>query len=88
MGVTHRKVTAIPDDPAYDVGSDEWNDTHLIPASGFEVGDGGPSVSSGAGDPEGSVTAEPGSLYLRTNGTLYIKATGSGDTGWRANLTV
>jgi hypothetical protein len=30
MPITHNKVTAQPDDPAYDVSADEWNDKHFI----------------------------------------------------------
>lgn len=41
---------------------------------------------SGSGTPEGSITASIGSVYRRTNGstgtTLYIKESGSGNTGW------
>jgi hypothetical protein len=44
--------------------------------------------TSGAGSPEGVLTAPVGSLYTRTNGgagtTLYVKETGSGNTGWIA----
>lgn len=43
---------------------------------------------TGAGSPEGVVTAKPGTLYLRTDGgastTLYVKTSGTGDTGWTA----
>lgn len=43
---------------------------------------------SGAGSPEGAVTAGIGSVYRRTNGstgtTLYIKESGTGNTGWSA----
>lgn len=42
------------------------------------------SLSAGAGDPEGAQTAEPGSMYFRTNGTIYYKGSGSGNTGWTA----
>lgn len=42
--------------------------------------------TAGAGSPEGSVTASPGAMYLRNNGgagtTLYIKESGTGNTGW------
>lgn len=38
--------------------------------------------STGSGTPEGSVTAEPGSNYSRTNGTFWRKSSGSGNTGW------
>lgn len=40
----------------------------------------------GSGSPEGVVTATVGSVYRRTNGssgtTLYVKESGSGNTGW------
>jgi len=46
------------------------------------------TISGGAGTPEGVVTAVVGSMYLRTDGgagtTLYIKETGTGNTGWTA----
>lgn len=44
--------------------------------------------TSGAGTPEGVVTAPVGSLYTRSDGgattTLYVKTSGSGNTGWTA----
>ena len=44
--------------------------------------------TTGAGSPEGVVTAVVGSLYSRTDGststTLYVKTSGSGNTGWTA----
>lgn len=46
------------------------------------------TISSGAGTPEGTVTAPVGSLFLRTDGgastSLYVKESGSGNTGWVA----
>lgn len=43
---------------------------------------------TGAGTPEGAVTARVGSLYLRSDGgtgtTLYVKQSGTGNTGWVA----
>lgn len=49
---------------------------------------GGPVWSSGTGSPEGVVTAPVGSLYSRTDGgadtTLYVKESGTGNTGWSA----
>lgn len=43
---------------------------------------------SGSGSPEGVVTASVGSVYRRTNGstgsTLYVKESGTGNTGWSA----
>jgi len=58
----------------------------------FRMGD-GPSGGSqvvwiihGTGSPEAVVTANIGSLYLRTDGgsstTLYVKESGTGNTGW------
>jgi hypothetical protein len=44
--------------------------------------------TTGTGTPEGSVTAPVGSIYTRTDGgadtTLYIKESGTGNTGWIA----
>lgn len=41
---------------------------------------------TGSGDPENSLAAPVGSLYLRTDGgagtTLYVKESGTGNTGW------
>jgi len=52
------------------------------------LGTGGPSWTSGTGSPESSVTAPVGSLYSRTDGgadtTLYVKESGTGNTGWIA----
>lgn len=43
---------------------------------------------SGSGSPEGSVTARIGSIYQRSDGgastTLYVKESGTGNTGWVA----
>jgi len=48
----------------------------------------GIQIKSGAGSPEGVVTAPVGSLYTRTDGTattaLYVKGSGTGNTGWVA----
>lgn len=48
----------------------------------------GPTWTSGAGTPEGVVEAPVGSLYSRTDGgvgsTLYVKESGTGNTGWVA----
>lgn len=42
--------------------------------------------SSGAGTPEGAVTAPVGSIFSRTDGgaatSLYVKESGAGNTGW------
>ena len=45
-------------------------------------------IYSGSGSPETVVTAPVGSLYSRTDGgantTLYVKESGTGNTGWIA----
>lgn len=45
-------------------------------------------IQGGDGSPEGVVTAPVGSLWLRANGgagtTLYVKESGTGNTGWVA----
>lgn len=50
--------------------------------------DNGPFWSGGAGSPEGAVTAPIGSIYSRTDGgastTMYVKESGTGNTGWVA----
>lgn len=49
---------------------------------------GAPAIIQGNGAPEGSVTAGKGTLYLRLDGgantTLYVKESGTGNTGWSA----
>lgn len=48
----------------------------------------GVTIKSGAGSPEGVVTANPGSHYMRTDGgagtSFYVKESGTGNTGWVA----
>lgn len=45
-------------------------------------------IAQGVGSPQGVITATVGSLYARTDGgtgtTLYVKETGTGNTGWVA----
>ena len=54
-------------------------------------GPAGPSAANlivGAGVPEGSVTAGVGTIYMNTTGgtntTMYVKESGTGNTGWVA----
>ena len=51
-------------------------------------GNGTTLFTSGSGSPEGVLTAPIGSLYTRTDGgtgtTLYVKESGTGNTGWVA----
>ena len=45
-------------------------------------------IIKGIGSPQGVIAAPVGSLYTRTDGgtgtTLYVKETGTGNTGWVA----
>ncbi len=58
----------------------------LVPNTG--LGASIPPLYTGSGTPEGAVTAAVGSLYTNTAGstntTLYVKTSGSGNTGWTA----
>ena len=45
------------------------------------------SFTNGFGSPEGTITANAGSWHSSTSGALYVKVSGSGDTGWRKVLT-
>jgi hypothetical protein len=46
------------------------------------------TLRRGTGDPEAVVTANPGSLFFRTDGgagtAFYVKETGTGSEGWAA----
>jgi hypothetical protein len=58
-------------------------------AESFRIGtSGGPQLLTGAGVPEAVVTAGVGTIYLNTSGsaatTLYVKTSGTGNTGWTA----
>jgi hypothetical protein len=47
-------------------------------------GGGGAGGLEGSGSPEGVETAEPGATYWdSSNNIFYVKASGSGNTGWR-----
>lgn len=47
-------------------------------------------LMSGEGSPEGVVTASPPALYQQTDGApgsqIWVKQTGTGNTGWVASL--
>jgi hypothetical protein len=53
----------------------------------LRVGTSGPTIQSGTGDPNGSVSAAAGSIFLRTDGgagsTMYVRETGTA-TNWTA----
>jgi hypothetical protein len=54
----------------------------------IEIRGDGVKLRSGEGSPEGVIVANPGSVFLRTDGgastTLYVKTSGTGTTGWTA----
>jgi len=79
-------------DATLDLGASIYNwvnvyAQNLRPGTGFPVGI-RPIWTSGTGSPNGSITADPGSLYTDVSGgagaTLYVKETGTGNTGWVA----
>lgn len=83
----------LPDqDNAYDIGSPSFRVRNIYVAgavAGASIGlPGGITWTSGVGSPEGVVTAPIGSLYSNTSGgastTLYVKTSGTGNTGWTA----
>jgi hypothetical protein len=59
-----------------------------LDTTGMRIGATGPTITTGTGSPEGVVTAPIGSLYLNLSGgastTLYVKTSGTGNTGWTA----
>jgi hypothetical protein len=83
-GVTDSAFTPFPDNTIGSGSSSaRWANTY---STNIRPGAGTAIWTSGSGTPEGSVTAPVGSLYTRTDGgagtTLYVKESGSGNTGW------
>lgn len=60
----------------------------IVYADALRFGSSPTTWQSGAGTPEGLITANVGSVYTRTDGgagtTLYVKESGTGNTGWVA----
>jgi len=66
------------------MGATFWKNiyTKLLTSGGIEFQD-GRIKTQGSGSPEGTVAATVGSEYTDTsNGLLYLKLSGSGNTGW------
>lgn len=67
---------------------DDCAQLEVRPVSWVEATTSGPSIMSGTGTPEGARTAPVGSIYMRSDGgastTLYVKQSGTGNTGWVA----
>jgi hypothetical protein len=80
--------------PAANLGSEFGASTRrVVQMWGYQINLGttasdGVIILSGAGTPEGAVTANVGSLFLRNDGgagtTFYVKESGTGNTGWAA----
>lgn len=68
------------------------NATAMLALANGRVSIGAVDVTTGSASPEGVVTAGPGSAYHRTTGAgapvMYLKLTGTGNTGWKAVATV
>lgn len=89
--VTGNNVVGVFGSPKINVGT---TDSATLQNIANNVGYSSPVYSgttpwiSGAGSPEGVVTAIVGALYSRTDGststTLYVKTSGTGNTGWTA----
>jgi hypothetical protein len=71
----------------YDLGdaAARWKESYV---GIIRPGDGTTKWTTGTGTPEGALTAVVGSLYTRLDGgagtTLYVKESGTGNTGWVA----
>jgi len=95
---TWKKVTAseldATSDPTFDdltvdtltANSITVSGTATLGAIASPITIGGATITVGTGTPEAAVTANVGSLFLRTDSatTLYVKQTGTGNTGWVA----
>jgi hypothetical protein len=72
----------------YALGQPTLRWTAMYANSVFFGNTGNRFMTTGTGSPEGVVVAPVGSVYTRTDGgagtTLYIKETGTGNTGWAA----
>jgi hypothetical protein len=83
LTTTRSFVPATDNNRANGDASFRWSDTF---STNFRPGAGAQIWTTGAGTPQGAVTAPVGSLFTRTDGgvgtTLYAKESGAGNTGW------
>ena len=74
-------------DASYDVGATTTR-VRAVYSGSYRFASTTQMITNGTGSPESVVTATVGSMYLRTDGgantTLYIKESGTGNTGWVA----
>jgi len=69
-------------------GTSGTHHANMVSGAVHEMVDDGFKIFHGGTAPEGVTTAGPGSLYRNSaNGQLYIKESGSGNTGWIALLS-
>lgn len=91
-GTDFREWLSVTDDATYAIGAGAQSAATLtlFGSSGgrVEFVSGGPVITSGSGTPESAVTADIGSIYMRTDGgastSIYVKESGTGNTGWVA----
>lgn len=71
-------------------GGPSWTAGGRLTATSYQIG-ASTTISTGAGSPEGNITAPVGSVYTNTIGSaglvLFVKESGSGNTGWIAAVT-
>jgi len=71
---------------AHDHGESYESAATAVSAASVTIGS--VTIYTGTGTPEAAVTAVVGSLFLRDDGgastTLYVKESGTGNTGWVA----
>ena len=74
-------------DATYDIGSTSARILNVYSAY-YKFGSTTQMITNGVGTPEGAQSASIGSLFLRADGstgtTLYVKQSGTGNTGWTA----
>jgi hypothetical protein len=72
-------------------GGPSWTTGGRLTATSYQIG-ASTTITTGAGSPEGNITAPVGSFYTNTSPfslyQTYVKLSGSGNTGWQGNLTV
>lgn len=71
-----------------DTNGTYWASSGTVKLGGSDNASPDGFITQGIGTPEGVVTANVGSLFLRLDGststTLYVKTSGTGNTGWTA----
>lgn len=88
IGTLSQFNTALSDADFVSTSGAEVLSNKTLTAPKISGGSGTATITAGTGTPEGVETATVGSLFVRTDGgaatTLYVKETGTGNTGWVA----